>query len=178
MNTSDLKAYAPKARKDFIVAVTRKAELLGLNPAHPGTVEQQGDVLLIDGQAYPARIAKQRARLGTRIAQRGFAVVMEALAYTWFNRLVAIRYMELHGYLDHGYRVLSHPDGGNHPEILEHLARIELPGLDRQQALEWKAAGNRDEDLYRAGLLAHTSQPGSGSPDSDRSGLRLGPHPG
>ena len=35
---------------------------------------------------------------------------MEALAYTWFNRLVAIRFMELHGYLDHGYRVLSHPD--------------------------------------------------------------------
>jgi hypothetical protein len=164
MNTSDLKAYAPKARKDFIAAVTRKAELLGLNPAHPGTVEQQGDVLLINGQAYPARIANQRVRLATRIAQQGFAVVMEALAYTWFNRLVAIRYMELHGYLDHGYRVLSHPDGGTQPEILEHLARIELPGLDRQQALEWKAAGNRDEDLYRAVLLAqchalHTAMP-------------------
>lgn len=154
MNTSDLKAYAPKARKDFIAAVTRRAELLGLNPAHPGTVEQQGDVLLINGQAYPARIANQRARLATRIAQQGFAVVMEALAYTWFNRLVAIRYMELHGYLDHGYRVLSHLDGGSQPEILEHLVHLELPGLDRQQALEWKAAGNRDEDLYRAVLLA------------------------
>lgn len=164
MNTSDLKAYAPKARKDFIAAVTRKAELLGLNPAHPGTVEQQGDVLLINGQAYPARIANQRARLATRIAQQGFAVVLEALAYTWFNRLVAIRYMELHGYLDHGYRVLSHPDGGNQPEILEHLVHLELPGMDRQQALEWKAAGNRDEDLYRAVLLAqchalHTAMP-------------------
>lgn len=164
MNTSDLKAYAPKARKDFIAAVTRKAELLGLNPAHPATVEQQGDVLLINGQAYPARIANQRARLATRIAQQGFAVVMEALAYTWFNRLVAIRYMELHGYLDHGYRVLSHPDGSSQPEILEHLARIELSGLGRQQALEWKAAGNRDEELYRAVLLAqchalHTAMP-------------------
>ena len=164
MNTSDLKAYAPKARKDFIAAVTRKAELLGLNPAHPGTVEQQGDVLLINGQAYPARIANQRARLATRIAQQGFAVVMEALAYTWFNRLVAIRYMELHGYLDHGYRVLSHPDGGTQPEILEHLVHLELPGLNRHQALEWKAAGNRDEDLYRAVLLAqcyalHTAMP-------------------
>lgn len=164
MNTSDLKAYAPKARKDFIAAVTRKAELLGLNPAHPATVEQQGDVLLINGQAYPARIANQRARLETRIAQQGFVVVMEALAYTWFNRLVAIRYMELHGYLDHGYRVLSHPDGGTQPEILEHLVHLELPGLDRQQALEWKAAGNRDEDLYRAVLLAqchalHTAMP-------------------
>ena len=40
---------------------------------------------------------------------------MEAIAYTWFNRLVAIRFMELHGYLDHGYRVLSHPKAGARP---------------------------------------------------------------
>ena len=41
------------------------------------------------------------------------------MAYTWFNRFVAIRFMELHGYLDHGLRVLSHPDGKATPEILE-----------------------------------------------------------
>lgn len=164
MNTAPLKTYAPLARKAFIAAVGRRAELLGLNPAHPATVQQQGDVLLINGQPHPARIAEQRRKLAARIQQQSYASVIEALAYTWFNRLVAIRYMELHGYLDHGYRVLSHPDGGNQPEILEHLARIELPGLDRQQALEWKAAGNRDEDLYRAVLLAqchalHTAMP-------------------
>jgi type II restriction/modification system DNA methylase subunit YeeA len=164
MNTAPLKTYAPLARKAFIAAVGRRAELLGLNPEHPATVQQQGDVLLINGQPHPARIAEQRRKLAARIQQQGYASVIEALAYTWFNRLVAIRYMELHGYLDHGYRVLSHPDGGNQPEILEHLARIELPGLDRQQALEWKAAGNRDEDLYRAVLLAqchalHTAMP-------------------
>ena len=38
---------------------------------------------------------------------------MEAMAYTWFNRLMALRYMELHGFLDHGYRVLSHPEGAS-----------------------------------------------------------------
>ena len=47
---------------------------------------------------------------------------MEAIAYTWFNRFVAIRYMELHGYLDHGYRVLSHPEAQGRPEILDHAA--------------------------------------------------------
>ncbi|WP_022975316.1 BREX-1 system adenine-specific DNA-methyltransferase PglX [Nevskia ramosa] len=164
MNTAPLKTYAPLARKAFIAAVGRRAEMLGLNPEHPATVQQQGDVLLINGQPHPARIAEQRRKLAARIQQQSYASVIEALAYTWFNRLVAIRYMELHGYLDHGYRVLSHPDGSSQPEILEHLARIELPGLDRQQALEWKAAGNRDEDLYRAVLLAqchalHTAMP-------------------
>ncbi len=46
-----------------------------------------------------------------RVKRLGFEQAMEAFAYTWFNRLVAIRFMELHGYLEHGYRVLSHPDG-------------------------------------------------------------------
>jgi hypothetical protein len=52
---------------------------------------------------------------------------MEAFAYTWFNRLVAIRYMELHGYLDHGFRVLSHPEGHGRPEILERAPKWTCP---------------------------------------------------
>jgi len=91
---------------------------------------------------------------------------MEAIAYTWFNRFAAIRYMELHGYLDHGYRVLSPSplvgEGGNStgslgkgglPEILEHAADIDLPGLDRNQVIELKLDGTKDEALYRL-LLA------------------------
>ena len=53
------------------------------------------------------------------------------MAYTWFNRFAAIRYMELHGYLDHGYRVLSHPEGRDQPEILDQAADVDLPGLDQ-----------------------------------------------
>ena len=79
---------------------------------------------------------------------------MEAIAYTWFNRFVAIRFMELHGYLDHGYRVLSHPEGEGRPEILDHAADVDLPGLDREQAVELKLDGTKDEELYRLLLLA------------------------
>ena len=79
---------------------------------------------------------------------------MEEIAYTWFNRFAAIRYMELHDYLDHGYRVLSHPDGQHQPEILEHAADVELPGLDRKRALELKIDGTQDEELYRLLLKA------------------------
>ncbi len=79
---------------------------------------------------------------------------MEAIAYTWFNRFVAIRYMELHGYLDYGYRVLSHPEGTGRPEILDHAADVELPGLDREKAIELKLVGTKDEELYRLLLLA------------------------
>lgn len=158
MNKSALKKYAPQARLDFIAAVTRRAELLGLNPESPAKVEQQGDALLINGQAFPAAYGRMRTMLEARIREQGFDQVMEAMAYTWFNRLVAIRYMELHGFLDHGCRVLSHPanedTGHTQPEILDHIPELDLPDFDKEQALELKLAGNRDEELYREVLLA------------------------
>ena len=153
MNRSALKKYAPQARLDFIEAVTQRARRLGLDPALPANIEQTGDVLLIGGQPFPASIAKQRATLAQRIQQQGFSVVVEALAYTWFNRLVAIRFMELKAYLSHGYRVLSHPQG-QQPEILDHVQHLELPGLDKAEVIRLKTAGNQDEALYREILLA------------------------
>lgn len=153
MNRSALKKYAPQARLDFIKAVTLRARRLGLDPEFPANVEQTGDVLLIGGQPFPASVAKQRSELSRRIQQQGFDVVVEALAYTWFNRLVAIRFMELKGYLSHGYRVLSHPEG-QQPEILEHAHHLDLPGLDKEETIRLKTAGNQDEALYREILLA------------------------
>lgn len=153
MNRSALKKYAPQARLDFIEAVTLRARRLGLDPELPVSVEQTGDVLLIGGQPFPASVAKQRFELARRIQLQGFDAVVEALAYTWFNRLVAIRFMELKGYLSHGYRVLSHPEGAQ-PEILEHAQHLDLPGLDKEEVIRLKTAGNQDEALYREILLA------------------------
>lgn len=153
MNRSALKKYAPQARLDFIEAVTLRARRLGLDPALPVHVEQTGDVLLINGQPFTTSIIRQRAALAQRIQQQGFTSVMEALAYTWFNRFVAIRFMELKGYFNHGYRVLSHPKG-QHPEILDRVQHLDLPGLDKAEAIRLKTAGNQDEALYREILLA------------------------
>lgn len=153
MNRSALKKYAPQARLDFIEAVTLRARRLGLDPALPVSVEQTGDVLLIGGQPFPASVAKQRSELARRIQQQGFSDVVEALAYTWFNRLVAIRFMELKGYLSHGYRVLSHPQG-QQPEILDHVQHLDLPSLDKVEVIRLKTAGNQDEALFREILLA------------------------
>lgn len=153
MNRSALKKYAPQARLDFIEAVTLRARRLGLDPAMPVSVEQTGDVLVIGGQPFPATIARQRAILAQRIQQQGLTAVVEALAYTWFNRLVAIRFMELKGYLSHGYRVLSHPQG-QQPEILDHVQHLDLLGLNKTEAIRLKTAGNQDEALYREILLA------------------------
>jgi hypothetical protein len=154
MNQSALKSYAPQARLDFIQAVKDRAAFFGLTSDARIQIQETGDVVIIGGQAFPKVVAQQRKALLQRIAAEGYEAVMEAMAYTWFNRFVALRFMEVHGYLDHGYRVLSHPAGKPNPEILDHAERVALPGLDPQQVIQLKLDGNRDAELYRLLLVA------------------------
>ena len=111
VNTSQLSKYAPAARTAFIASVSARAARLGITSGDIVNAKVQGDVLLVGGEAFPRAIAAARKSLVERVEAHGFEATMEAIAYTWFNRFVAIRYMELHGYFDHGYRILSHPEG-------------------------------------------------------------------
>ena len=154
MNTSKLKAYAPQARRDFIAAVTEKAAFYGLTRDAIEPLLRQGEVALIGGRPFPLGVAAKRGELEKRIRRTGFDQVMEAMAYTWFNRFAALRYMELHGYLDHGYRILSHPQGKSTPEILEQAQHVDLPRLERDEVIHLKLEGTREEDLYRMLLIA------------------------
>ncbi len=154
MNRTNLKNYSPQARRDFIQAMTDRAAFFGLTAKKIEPVVERGDLAVIAARAFPKSIAQKRKQLEDRIKRHGFEQTMEALAYTWFNRLVAIRFMELHGYLDHGYRVLSHPEGKPTPEVLEHAEHVELPGLKPETAIDLKLAGNKEADLYRLLLTA------------------------
>ena len=154
MNRNTLEAYAQKARRDFIAAVTDRAAFYGLTAKSIEPIVEEGDVTLIGAHAFPRNVAGSRKRLEEQIRCDGFEQVMEAMAYTWFNRFVAIRYMELHGYLDHGYLVLSHSEDQDQPEILGHATDVDLPGLDREKAVELKLDGSKDEELYRLLLKA------------------------
>lgn len=159
MNKARLKTYAPQARRDFIAAVEARAHLLGLS-GKGGTLdiapgERKGDIAVIAGQAWPAKVHEQRERLIRRMQKDGFAQTVEAVAYTWFNRFAALRYMEIHDYLGHGHRVLSSREGGL-PEIIAHASDLVavLPGLNAAQVAELKLAGNKDGELYRVLLVA------------------------
>jgi hypothetical protein len=155
MNRTQLKQYAPQARRDFIAAVTDRAAYYGLTRDKIETITEQGDVVIIAGKPFPRHIAAKRKRLEERITRQGFEQTMEALAYTWFNRFAAIRFMELHGYLDHGYQVLSHPDPEKTtPEILEHAEHADLPGLNKAEVIDLKLDGTREVELYRMLLIA------------------------
>jgi type II restriction/modification system DNA methylase subunit YeeA len=187
MNKAKLKTYAPQARRDFIQAMTDRAAFYGLTAAKNEPMVERGDVAVIGGRSFPIAVARKRKALEGRINRHGFEQTMEAMAYTWFNRLVAIRYMELHGYLDHGYRVLSvatdksqlttdneqlttdnqQPTIDNEqltPDIVRFAEHVDLPGLKRETVIDLKLAGNRESELYRLLLTAqcnalHTAMP-------------------
>ena len=160
MNIANLKSYAPQARKDFISAVTGRANLLGLSEAKGQLVvaeaKASGDLVMIAGRPWPLKVNEQRNKLIWRMKQQGFAQTVESVAYAWFNRLAALRFMEVHDYLGHGRRVLSNPEGGL-PEVLAHaldLAESDvLPGLSPDTVRELKLA-NQDAELYRLILIA------------------------
>jgi len=165
MNTGPLKSYAIQARKDFIQAVTDRAAQLGITEISIAPVQAQRaqtavasaadtGVVVIAGTPFPASVVHARELVVAAIERDGFRAVIEQVAYTWFNRLVALRYMEIHGYLDHGLRVLSDPNGGAVPEAVARLRDLDLPTLNKPKAVELAMAGNQDEALYRLILLA------------------------
>lgn len=153
-NRNVLKRYAPQARLDFIQAVTNRAAQFGITKDGNASGELQGDLFILNGKAFPRSVANQRNRLISRIANEGFGQVMEAVAYTWFNRFLAIRFMEVHDYFDHGCRVLSNPNGHAEPEILEKATSVDLPGLNQDEIVNLKLDGTKDEQIYRKLLIA------------------------
>ncbi|HDZ9833453.1 TPA: BREX-1 system adenine-specific DNA-methyltransferase PglX [Yersinia enterocolitica] len=166
MNTSNIKKYAPVARKQFRDAVMQKLTTLGIEADKKGNLQiaqatDLGDSVRYGQFSLDKSLASRRERLVKRAEKQGYEVLVEHIAYTWFNRFCAIRYMELHGYLDHGFRMLSHPTLEGGFEVLDHVPEVaDSLGLDKSRLVEMKLAGDRDEELYRELLLAqcHTLQ--------------------
>lgn len=164
MNTNNIKKYAPQARREFIEAIGKRLNQFGIyvdgKTLRISEPTFSGSMMQIDGNSFDAGLDKARKRLEIRADKLGFASLVEHVAYTWFNRLCAIRFMELKtDYLEHGLRVLSHPEKSNSFEILDHAQdAAEQLGLDRNFIVELKLAGNKDEELYRHLLLGQCHQ--------------------
>lgn len=160
MNTSNIKKYAPVARKQFRDAVIQKLTTLGIEADKKGNLQISQATDLGDSVRYgqftlEKSLTARRERLVKQAEKQGYEVLVEHIAYTWFNRFCAIRYMELHGYLDHGFRMLSHPTLEGGYEVLDHVPEVaDSLGLDKSRLVEMKLAGDRDEELYRELLLA------------------------
>ena len=124
MDKRALQSYAVWAKNNLENQIEVSLKTLGINSEKDiKEARRVGEYTIIDGDSnsYPADLKNKRDSIVRLIQTDGYKQVIEEFAYTWFNRIVALRFMEVHDFLPHGFRVLSNRTGGFEPEILKNL---------------------------------------------------------
>lgn len=149
MDKRILQTYSTWAKENLENQIEVSLKALGINDENDiKTAKKVGDVTTIEGNptSYPADLYGKRESIISLITSKGYKNVIEEFAYTWFNRFVALKFMEVHGFLSHGFRVLSNPAGGIEPEILKNLNLVKNElSLDMALCNEYKQQGKIEE---------------------------------
>ena len=148
MNKNAIQKFAIWARNELIAQVSQRAYQYGITKEGCG----EANAVTVGGRALTGDEQKQRKELVDQIRSKGYTQVMEEVAYTWFNRFIALRFMEVNNYLPSHIRVFSDSTGAFKPEILSDVLHLELPGLSREKVAEY-IESNDTEGLYRYLLL-------------------------
>lgn len=160
MDTKELEKFCPWARIRLIDEVRQRCYAYGLDDA--GREEFDRDATIVKGTVLSALERSQRSELYGRIEHDGYAHFCEEMAYTWFNRFAAIRYMEVRGYLPCGVRMLSsYCETSEYdsfsPDCLRMPTELDLPGLERDRVFDLVAAAD-DEALFRLIVVAQMNE--------------------
>ena len=148
MDKNAIKKYAIWAREELIRRVSTKAEEYGISKEN--IVDSGADS--INGRLLSAAEKAQRKRLIAQIKKDGYEQVIEEVAYTWFNRFIALRFMEVNGVLPSHVRVFTDENNSFRPQILAEALHLELDGLNLDRVIAMKQA-NDDDELYKYLLI-------------------------
>ena len=148
MKKSSIQRFAIWARTELIDRVSQRAYQYDITKDGYGNANAE----TVSGRPLTPDEQRQRRELVEQIRQKGYTQVMEEVAYTWFNRFIALRFMEVNNYLPSHTRVFSDSTGAFKPEILEEAMHLDLPGLEKDKVLTLLER-NQTEDLYRYLLL-------------------------
>jgi len=159
MNKNAIQKFAIWARNELIAQVSQRAYQYGIDES--GFGDASADTL--NGRLLTAEEKSQRQELIKQIKEKGYQQVMEEVAYTWFNRFIALRFMEVNNYLPSHIRVFSDASGAFKPEILNDVLHLDLPGLDSGKVAEY-IESNDTEALYRYLLLTQCNALNSALP--------------
>ena len=159
MNKGAIQRFAIWARNELIAQVSQRAYQYGIDES--GFGDASADTL--GGRLLTAEEKSQRQELIKQIKEKGYKQVMEEVAYTWFNRFIALRFMEVNGFLPSHIRVFSDASGAFKPEILNDVLHLDLPGLDSGKVAEY-IESNDTEALYRYLLLTQCNALNSALP--------------
>ena len=148
MNKNAIKKFATEARRELISRVSQRALKYGISEKEVGNPNDDS----VGGHLLSATEKKQRAALIAQIQEKGYEQVMEEVAYTWFNRFSALRFMEVNRYLPSRVRVFTDENNAFKPQILTEAIHMELDGLDMEKVYAYKEANDEDE-LYKYLLI-------------------------
>ena len=148
MDKNAIKKFAVWARRELIERVSQKAMQYGIEKDNiiDAAADSINDTVLTDVQK------NQRRALISQINHKGFEEVMEEVAYTWFNRLIALRFMEVNGYLPTRVRIFTDEENNFKPQIIDEALHLDLDGLNMEKVYEFKNA-NQTEELYKYLLI-------------------------
>lgn len=160
MNKNAIKNFAVSARILLIQAVTQKAFEYEVTEDGKNDPSQAA----VNGQSLTSAEQSQRAQLIAQIRAKGFASTMEEAAYTWFNRFIALRFMEVNNYLPSHTRIFSDEDGNFKPEVLTDAVNLEIDGLDKELVLELLEQ-QKNEQLYQYIIITQCNALNEGLPE-------------
>ena len=149
MNKTSIKNYAIWARNELISRVSQKAFEYGVEKDNTLPYDAQS----INGRLLTDDEKKKRQILINEVKHKGYDQVIEEVAYTWFNRFIALRFMEVNNYLLDKVRLFTNDNNEFKPQIIDEALHIELAGLDKNKIITLKEANN-NEELYKELLLA------------------------
>ena len=148
MDKNAIKKYAVWARRELIERVSQRAMIYGITAKDAGDPNAES----VNGHLLSQAEKRQRQALIRNIKTKGYEQVMEEVAYTWFNRFAALRFMEVNGYLPSHIRVFTNDVGEFKPQILAEAIHLELDGLDMNKVYELESA-NKSEELFKYLLI-------------------------
>lgn len=157
MNKRALKEFAVYARNELRNQIALRAQAFGITPEGSPVLVTGVDYIEINEKKLPLSYKNGLQKLLEDIKNKGYDQVIEEVAYTWFNRLIAIRYMEVHNYLPSKIRVLSSEIKGKvDPDILTEYQYTELP-VNNDEIASLLQQGKREE-AYRKLLIAQCNE--------------------
>lgn len=165
MDKNKIKSFAVWARRSLISAVREKANRIGIteNKIEEATAVQGGFKLQGKEEIFPL-FKSDRDALVKQIESKGFEQVMEEVAYTWFNRFMGLRYMEVNDYLPSGIRILSSEvEGKTEPDVLTRVSEvIEELDLKAEYIYELLDSGKTEdrEEAYKNILVKQCNELG------------------
>ena len=148
MNKNAIKKFATDARRELISRVSQKALQYGISEKETGNPNDDS----VNGYVLSSTEKTQRAALIAQINEKGYEQVIEEVAYTWFNRFSALRFMEVNSYLPARVRVFTDANNAFKPQILDEAIHLELDGLDMEKVFAYKEANDKD-GLYKYLLI-------------------------